>query len=208
MAVSLSSLCDKCQQLDFSEFLRQLLSRLERCDLTGIKQKYVNLIVQRTIFHFELPLVSQCPSCKVIRQGLENGGIIVRDDGRLSSLLKLQFNHEVTVYTPQQDFDRFSEVIDPRSGDFMYETDILKPSSRYLTSSELLPSVCTRTVMFNNVDYQHLRGLLNVCTQEHELCRPTEAPELQIINLINVESRELVRYPTEQGCDYVALSYV
>ena len=58
------------------------------------------------------------------------------------------------------------------------------------------------------VDYNMLKDWLRRCDELHHItCRPLVSDDLRKIKLVDVETREIVNYPSD-GCDYVALSYV
>ncbi len=59
------------------------------------------------------------------------------------------------------------------------------------------------------VDTSTLLGWLKRCEKSHRsICRPEYSDKLQEIRLVDVELRQIVPFPLDDHCDYIALSYV
>ncbi|KAG9312674.1 heterokaryon incompatibility protein-domain-containing protein [Chiua virens] len=57
-------------------------------------------------------------------------------------------------------------------------------------------------------DYNAIKEWLRRCDTLHQItCRPLVSEDLKKIKLVDVETRQIVMYPSD-GCDYIALSYV
>ncbi|KAF8132043.1 heterokaryon incompatibility protein-domain-containing protein [Boletus edulis] len=70
------------------------------------------------------------------------------------------------------------------------------------------PALGVRQVDPQSPNYRIIKDWLHRCEDFHHLtCHPLVSEELKQIKLINVETRQIVKYPPA-GCDYIALSYV
>ncbi|KAF8435174.1 hypothetical protein L210DRAFT_3762894 [Boletus edulis BED1] len=70
------------------------------------------------------------------------------------------------------------------------------------------PALGVRQVDPKSPNYRIIKDWLHRCEDLHHLtCHPLVSEELKRIKLINVETRQIVKYPPA-GCDYIALSYV
>ena len=70
------------------------------------------------------------------------------------------------------------------------------------------PSLGVKRVDPQTPDYGMIKGWLHRCDElHHTTCRPLAPENLKRIKLVDVETRQIVKYPPD-GCDYIALSYV
>ena len=69
-------------------------------------------------------------------------------------------------------------------------------------------TLSARKVDPNQVDLRTVKKWLSDCERLHPLtCTPSRSEKLENISLIDVNSRQITSYPSQQ-CDYLALSYV
>ncbi|KIJ05553.1 hypothetical protein PAXINDRAFT_141221, partial [Paxillus involutus ATCC 200175] len=69
-------------------------------------------------------------------------------------------------------------------------------------------ALALKKVDSTTADYDMIKGWLRRCDDLHHItCRPAWSEDLRKIKLIDVETRQVVIYPSS-GCDYITLSYV
>ena len=86
--------------------------------------------------------------------------------------------------------------------------DISKPCIPQNKSLDPISQDSAKKFSHHMINYRHLSNWLSICNDNHAVCKPLSTPELGTINLIDVETNELVPYPTGKECQYIALSYV
>lgn len=65
----------------------------------------------------------------------------------------------------------------------------------------------TRRITSSSLDYNRLRGLVDMCEKEHKMCHAAESrPNVLGLEVIDTKRHEVVKAPDQ--CKYLALSYV
>ena len=205
-----SSLCSRCEELGLPVTWLELDPDRQNC----ISHSYINVVVQRLIFDFNIPLIPSCFSCKYL-QLADRKRLRLGAKPHRSSWLEISRTEVVRCRQKKLEIEyRGGRLISANSypkarlPSTSKVIDVLRPLSAKCAHTTSIPEYFARKVSHYKIDYRPLSSWLSTCGDNHATCKPLWDPELRTINLIDVQAHELVKYPLEEECRYVALSYV
>ncbi|CZR50138.1 uncharacterized protein PAC_00010 [Phialocephala subalpina] len=199
--------CDRCQDLDLPTVVERTKSALSQDNCIGANDEDVRALLQRILFDLDHPFIQDCPICHELERASRKGFKFNSPSDHTSTVGRngnwFKFNRSdglIAHYSPSKNMGDGWMSIDY----FGIATETSFPignSARSYTS---------RKVSLKTPDYSLLSKWLNHCSCYHKECRPCFSAELESIYLIDVNTRSLVRYPSQQSLlvDYLALSYV
>ena len=211
---SSQSFCNRCKKLDLLDWLRQDIPIKGDMDLTRRRLGINDLQVFRKLGRVgSIVLRNNCGLCRCLF-GLTPSPMSCDQEVILVlswSLYRLEGSIHMDSVEKRTASKHVSAMLHP--SELFTIADLSSTRGDGLCIVEENPShskttLSARNVDPNQVDLRTVKMWLSDCERLHPLtCTPSRSEKLENISLIDVNSRQITLYPSQQ-CDYLALSYV
>lgn len=204
-------ICGRCRELHMARVVdKNLDAVLRHKNITRVNTEDASILLQRILFDTDIPFLDACTTCQILKKASDcrftfatppGGDTSTHGDANFdgtAGLLTLSRNLgiEHTSSTSSKSPSKYASIIIGGGAPRGYYVGDKFGLASSLPNLDAEAYSC-RQVMRDSPDYDLLRGWISHCRSSHSDCGHHFSYVVRTIRLIDVQSYEIVAYPSE-----------